>query len=105
MYPTSIKPWRNKNMIITAYSSWGYFTFDAITGVVISHELDNGFGSYPCKVDVYEYFDYYGESLPQIVDILDIGFYDLTGIYVSPEIEWRHDRHNINNTLEKQNEQ
>ena len=76
-------------MIITAFSSWGTFTFDAITGGVIKTDLDDGFGSFPYRVNVYEYFDYYGESLPEVVDILDIGFYNLNGIYEEPEHEWR----------------
>ena len=76
-------------MIITAYSSHGHFTFDAITGGVISHTLSEEFGCFPLRVNIYEYFDYYGESLPAVVDVLDIGFYDLNGIYCEPELEWR----------------
>ncbi len=78
-------------MIITAYSSHGHFTFDAITGGVLTRELDNEFGSLPHRVNVYEYFDYYGESLPATVDVLDIGFHDLNGVYCEPELEWRVD--------------
>jgi len=79
-------------MIITAFSSHGTFTFDAITGGVINTDLSDSFGSFPYRVNVYEYFDYYQESLPLVVDVLDIGFHDLVGIYVEPVHEWRTER-------------
>ena len=76
-------------MLVTANSSHGTFTFDAIGGSVITCNLDNEFGSQPIKVDIYEYFDYYGESLPTTVDILDIGFTTLNGDIIDPDYYWR----------------
>jgi len=80
--------WSNE-MNITAYSSHGYFVFDSVTGTVIKTELDTEFGSYPQRVDVHEYFDYYGDSLPDEVDVLDIKFTDLNGVRVDAEKGWR----------------
>lgn len=76
-------------MNITAYSSHGEFVFDAVTGIVIKNELDTEFGSFPHKVDVHEYFDYYGNSLPASVDVLDIKYTDLNGVCVDAEKGWR----------------
>ena len=78
-------------MLVTAKSSHGTFVFDAIAGGVITCNLTDDFGSRPIKVDVYEYFDYYGESLPSSVDVMDIGFTTLNGDIIEPDHQWRED--------------
>lgn len=80
-------------MIINVLSSHGSFKFDSATGIVIKHQLGDDFGDLPYKVDVYEYFDHYGVDIASnpSIDILDLGFWTLTGLYEEPEHEWRDD--------------
>jgi hypothetical protein len=78
-------------MIINVLSSHGSFKFDSVTGVVVNHQLSNTFGDLPYKVDVYEYFDHYGVDIASYpsLDVLDIGYWTLTGLYEEPAHDWR----------------
>lgn len=75
----------------TAYSSQGSFTFDQVTGKVLSHSLKNDFGQVPLTVDVIEYQQFYGHQVNDGVDVLDIGFWSVDGIYTPPTYDWRED--------------
>ena len=79
-------------MVITGLSSKGSFTFDAITGRIIRHTLPDDF-KIPYRVDIYEYFEYYGYDINSntTVDIHDIGYWALNGKYVEPDFEWREE--------------
>jgi hypothetical protein len=75
----------------TAYSSHGNFVFDNLTGKVLKNNLKSEFGQMPLTVDIDEYKSYYGYPMQNDVDVLDIGYWTLDGIYTPPIYEWREE--------------
>lgn len=79
-------------MLIEIISSHGLFWAEP-NGVVKEVSLDAEFGAMPVYVNWPEWMKTYpGESLPDAVDVLDVGFIDATGTYEPPCDDWRGDR-------------
>ena len=74
---------------ITAMSSHGTFSFDDKTGKVLSIDLDTEFGQLPLTVDVFEYKNHYTAAFTGDVDVLDIGYWTVDGLYAEPDHRWR----------------
>lgn len=74
--------------IIVAYGSDGEFGFRAATGEVVW--ADPGYSHVTC-VDVEEWWDYYEQPLPDVVDVLDLAFWH-TGGYEPAEVDYRRNK-------------
>jgi len=79
-------------MISTIVSTHGKFTANGL-GTVLETDLTAEFGSRPLYVNWAEWLRAYpAESLPESVDILDVGYIAADGIYTPPCRQWREDR-------------
>lgn len=88
-------------------SSWAIYTADAITGLLIKMDRECDHDCYYCDsvndcpntasiprcFDVDEWLKAYpGETLPGMsIDILDLGYWTITGYYEEPCEDWRSD--------------
>ena len=79
-------------MISTILSTHGTFIANGL-GSVLQTDLTDDFGSRPLYVNWAEWLRAYpAESLPESVDILDVGYIAADGIYTPPCQQWRDDR-------------
>lgn len=82
---------------VTVYSSHGTFICDKATGEVIDDGMES-FDYESCsehgkitKINVDEYLQNYQESIPDTVDILDVGVTFEDGHYIGPDLGFRED--------------
>lgn len=73
---------------VTAIGSDGYVCFRRDTGEITDRE---GYG-YIKSIDAEELRSYYGEEMPDTLDILAVGYYTYDGLYEPPVSDFRQNR-------------
>jgi hypothetical protein len=74
---------------IEIVSSHGTLTVDPADGRVLSRDLDDDLLERVIRFDLEEWKHYWGDPVPDNLDILDIGYWLDDGTYEPPEMEWR----------------
>ena len=72
-------------------SSHGEFLYDSVTGLMTYSELREEFGVPPYRINVQEHNMFGVMRGKDVVDILDLGYWNIHGIYEPQVQEWRDD--------------
>lgn len=75
------------------HSSWGTITINSVGEVTEMNieevEGEESFLLNVAKFDLEEWKKYWKEELPTDFDVLDLGFWNKNGEYITPDNDWR----------------